>query len=78
LRGRAAGYWPDQEGGNRQLESEDSMNAMMTAAGEIRHLGLVGWGGASLRRWMWWRERRQAARRAVATAVRWVTSEIRP
>lgn len=50
------------------------MNAMMTAAGESRRLGLVAWGGASLRRWLWWRERRQVARRAVATAVRWVVS----
>jgi hypothetical protein len=51
---------------------------LMTAAGEIRHLGLVGWGGASLRRWLWWRERRRAAQRAIAQAVRWVTGGRRP
>jgi hypothetical protein len=35
-------------------------------------MGLVGWGGAALRRRLWWRRRVFGARHAIAQAVRWV------
>jgi hypothetical protein len=46
--------------------------SMMTPPRESLALGLVAWGGSALRRWLWWRERRQAARQAVRHAVQTV------
>jgi hypothetical protein len=34
-------------------------------------LGLVSWGGAALRRRLWWRRRVIGVRHAIAQAVRW-------